>query len=402
MDKKKICRLLKSTYTVALISKLAVVILGLVSSALLNRLLGPELKGEYSYHINLVTIFTYVLSCGVGQTYAFYRKKIGQEIQDLYIDLSYIHAGLVLVVAAGVLPISLVYSLTILICSISVWRSNLGSIAAVEDVKKRDILHLVAKALYLIVVSAAYFINKRTLVIALLTYFTEEIIQVFILICQYKFEPKRATSHREHIKEIYKLSIKSMMMLLLMTLNYNIDIIFLNKIGTNYQTGIYSVAVTLANMLWLIPDAFKDVILFKSVKEDSRSSIIKLIMFCSALAGVLVLTFVLIGKSAVLILYGKDFSEVYPVTLLLFAGTFSMILYKIIHPYYIANGKQSVVIKILIVSVISNIALNMLLIPQYGMYGAGVASIVSYNCCGIYFLFIFLFEYLKDKRRNGQ
>lgn len=53
--------------------------------------------------------------------------------------------------------------------------------------------------------------------------------------------------------------------------------------------------------------------------------------------------------------------------------------------YNIVNGKQIVNFIILGISVIGNVAANYTLIPIMGIYGAGIASVISYGICSVLF-----------------
>ena len=99
------------------------------------------------------------------------------------------------------------------------------------------------------------------------------------------------------------------------------------------------------------------------------------------------------GKLFINVMYGLEFSNSYFCTIILFVGCLSMIIYKLIHPIYISKGKQSVVVKILFLSVLINIVLNLFLIPYFTIYGAAIASVFSYTTCSFIFLKIFCKEY---------
>ena len=162
---------------------------------------------------------------------------------------------------------------------------------------------------------------------------------------------------------------------------------------TSEIVGIYSVAVQLSNMLWLLPDAFKDVMTFKTSKEDSIKEIVLVTKYCLYLAFIILILFIIGGKLFIYIAYGKEFIDSYGVTAILLFGSLSMVLYKIIHPLYIAKGKQWIILKILFASTIINVILNILLIPRIGMLGSALASVCSYTTCGYVFLIKFCKEY---------
>ncbi len=398
-------KVLKNMYVIAMLSKIIVVLLGFVTTAIINRMLGPVLKGQYSYYISIVTILVYVFSFGLGQTFSSYKKKSGKKYLGEFVSLSYFHAFILVVLSICVFLFSSVCGLILLIAATSTFKFNILYIAAIEDVRTRDIINTIVKFVYMLLLVVFYFFMPKSLYIALTLYMVEELLVSIIVVVRYKFTFKIQeikSLDRVNLKNIYSLSFKSMTMLLLMSLNYHLDVIFLKWMSTDYMTGIYGVAVTLANMLWLIPDAFKDVVLHKSVKSDSKYEIMKLVKGCLLISLFAIIGFAMLGEIIIAIMYGVEFLEVYKITLILFMGTFSMVIYKIIHPYYIAQGKQLIVLRILLVSVCLNVILNTVLIPFMGGYGAAIASCLSYNICGLYFLWIFNNEIKMDKKRQAQ
>ena len=70
----------KKIYLTAIVSKLSIVFLGIVTSALINRHLGVFLKGEYAYIINIVSILTILFSFGLSQTYSTYKRNYKEDL----------------------------------------------------------------------------------------------------------------------------------------------------------------------------------------------------------------------------------------------------------------------------------------------------------------------------------
>lgn len=388
----------KSIYRTAAISKVLVIAMTFVSSALINRCLGATLKGEYAYINNWVSIIVPILSWGIGQTYSTYKRKYGtEEVLNTFVSLTIFQAicSFLIGIVTYFIGLNRYVYVSFFLATGSILRTNLLYIAAIEDVKKRDFMNIIYKAIYLFIVTLLFILNVKSLNIMLLLLVVDETITVIGTFIKYKFKIKIKLSKNKDINliKIYKLGFISMLMYLMMTLNYNIDVIFLKNMMNSEVVGIYSVAVQLSNMLWLLPDAFKDVMTFKTSKEDSINEIILVTKYCLYLSLVILILFIIGGKYFIYIVYGKEFIESYAVTAILLFGSLSMILYKIIHPLYIAKGKQWVVLEILFVSVIINAILNILLIPKIGMIGSALASICSYTICGYVFLKKFCKEY---------
>lgn len=383
-------------YIWAAVSKILIIVISIISSALINRSLGVKLKGEYAYIINIVNILVPIFSFGIGQTYSTYRRKYGEEALGTFVILTLIQAGIALLffLVTFILKSNYYIWMSLLLSSGQILRTNLLYIAAVEDIKKRDINNIIYKTIYMLFAIALFYLKRGSLNAMLSLSIIDEIIIIFGTFYNYKFKPsiKFMKEYNESPLKIYRLGFISMLMYLMMTLNYNIDIIFLKKMCDSVTVGLYSVGVQLANILWIIPDAFKDVIVNKTSKKDSIEEIINVTKFCLYLAIIIIIGFTIFGKVFIRIVYGKEFINAYLVTLLLFIGTLSMIIYKITHPLYISKGKQGLVLNILTISVFINVVLNFISIPCFGMNGATLASIMSYSICSIIFLVIFCNE----------
>ena len=388
----------KSIYRMAAVSKILVIAMTFISSALINRCLGTALKGEYAYINNWVSIIVPILSWGIGQTYSTYKRKCGtKEVLDTFVTLTILQALCAFII--GLITYFIGFNkyvyISFLLSSGSILRTNLLYIAAIEKKKKRDFMNIIYKSIYLFIVTIVFLLNIKSLNLMLILLVVDEAITVIGTFIKYKFKIKFTLSKNKEIRivKIYKLGFISMLMYLMMTLNYNIDVIFLKNMTTSEIVGIYSVAVQLSNMLWLLPDAFKDVMTFKTSKEDSIKEIVLVTKYCLYLAFIILILFIIGGKLFIYIAYGKEFIDSYGVTAILLFGSLSMVLYKIIHPLYIAKGKQWIILKILFASTIINVILNILLIPRIGMLGSALASVCSYTTCGYVFLRKFCEEY---------
>lgn len=388
-------------YHTAIVSKIAVVSLTLLSTIMINRCLGVALKGEYAYIINWTSILVTIFSLGIGQTYSTYRRKFGKEPLNTFVALTIIQTLIIGLLATIAKIIGASYDICwiLLITTFSVARSNILYLSAIEDIQKRDYHNIIYKVIYTILISIAFFLNTNSLSIMLTLYVIDEIITIGGCFIHYHFKPdfhfirNSKTPTSKAIMKIYSLGFISMLMFLMINLNYNLDIIMLEHLSDNYSVGLYSVGVNLANLLFLIPDAFKDVLFHKTAKSDSIKDIVLSIKANILIDIILIVGFLFLGKPFISILYGEDFIGAFTVTIVLFLGSLSMVLYKMIHPLYISNGKQRIVFRILLVSVILNAIANIFLIPLWNITGAAIASVISYTACSVIFLMVFCKDY---------
>lgn len=387
----------KKSYVIAMVSKISIILISMITSALINRTLGVEIKGQYAYISNWSTIIISILSFGIGQTYSTYRRKYGKEALNTFVFLTLLQTviSFIFFLITVFLNMNSNVKLSMLIATMGILRNNILYIAAIEDIRKRDINNVIYKIIYLFLVLIAFILSIKSLYVMIVLLLLDETIIVVGTFIHYKFKPdiKFLRKNKMNIFNIYKLGLVSMLMYLMITLNYNLDVIFLKNMSTDIEVGLYSVAVQFANLLWLIPDAFKDVIMSKTAKEDSVDEIVIITKISLYLSLIIIVGFVILGKLAIKILYGEEFLNSYMPTVLLLIGSLSMIVYKLIHPLYISKGKQFIVLIILFIAVAINSVANIIMIPLWGMNGAAIASVFSYTFCSLIFVIIFCREY---------
>jgi len=180
-----------------------------------------------------------------------------------------------------------------------------------------------------------------------------------------------------------------MLTIILMTINYRIDILALNGNVSTAQIGIYSLGVMIAERVWLIPDAIKDIVMSRLVKGSNEKEVAVVIKygFWSSLISVGVIA--ALGKPFLNILFGSQFEGVYPITLIMMVGVVGMVFYKMVYAYNVVNGKKVINFVFLGLAAVINVIGNYMTIPIWGIYGAAMSSVVSYTFCGIAFLVYF-------------
>ncbi len=67
--------LLKNDYILSIIKKVSNILSGIISVTIINRYLGPTLKGEYTSIVNIIEILFVFFSWGYVNMYAYEKKK---------------------------------------------------------------------------------------------------------------------------------------------------------------------------------------------------------------------------------------------------------------------------------------------------------------------------------------
>jgi O-antigen/teichoic acid export membrane protein len=387
-------KIFNNDYSLNLINKIYTVIVGLISSIFITRYLGVVFKGDYTYILQIVLVVTIILSLGINQSYSYFYRKNLSNLLSKYVNI-YIFQFVIYLfigVIVGVLFNNILYTYVCMMVPFGVITLQMESTMAVEDIRLKIKLHMINGTLRMIVFGFMYYTLETNLLYPILLTIGINIITVVIYMYFSKVTPNPMKNDFGFMKEVVSYSWLPMLTSLLVTFNYSIDIFFLKHMGTAVDLGLYSTAVGLINYFWLIPDAFKEVLVSRVARSNSLKSTILSIKASLISVSVVIIIFLLFGRFAIELMYGEQFSEAYAVTLLLSLGAISMVFYKMIGALYLAEGKRWFYFLALLVSVITNIVGNIITIPKLGMYGASLSTIISYTVCGLSFLTYFIWE----------
>lgn len=384
-------------YMNTFINKIMIIGISIISSSLLARYLGPENRGKYSYILSMVNIMFLFLNLGVCQSYNYYKKnKKNKKVENLFFSIS-LYLSLVYFIIFTLITLLLKNNQIFYIgifTSLMILEKQLEMIGIVENIIKVNKIILIITVLNLLIYLFLIFAIKRfELKIVFFVLIFNYTIKIFFYY-KFFFILKFEKINLKLIKEILMFSFFPMLTNLMITLNYRVDIFMIKKFLNYELLGIYTVGVGLAEMVWIIPDSFKQVLFSKTVKnKDSKLDIIFSIKINLIIMLVLNIFILLFGQYLIVILYGKKFIESYSVTKIIFIGLIPMVFFKMINTLYISEGNQKYTFKVLLLAVLTNVLLNYLFIPKYSIQGAALASVFSYSFTGVIFLINFFKRY---------
>lgn len=388
----------KNDYLLNVISKVSTMFIGFLSSMFSARYLGVVNKGIYNYISKISGIGVIVGNMGLYQSYSFNYKKLGKNTLKKYSDLFFLQ--FLIYLAISVAAVFFIKNRNIVLAALlipfDVLKRQYENVVLIENMRLRMFLHVFNQILLTVSYAALFFFADSNVVyIIVLTIFVDAFTVGFYLV-KLRYLPKIWQADFRFLKEIIGFGFIPMISLLLTTINYSIDVFFLKGLGTPEELGYYSFAVTIIHYVWMLPDAFKEVLFSKSAKKFDKENI-KLSTQISLLSMVCCLVgFTVFGKFLTRLVYGAEYLPSYGVVLVLIIGAFPMALFKLLGVVLVSQGKRGIHLITLAISAAINIVLNILTIPQWGMYGAAWASVASYTVCGtvltVYFCKLFDFR----------
>jgi len=388
-------RFLNNDYILSMINKGVLVITGFLITALLNRYLGPELKGEYAYFMNVVNFIATVGNLGVYQSYPKSYKDKMPDVKNKYVSL--ICAQLLvysnIAVILGVLDGRFDFLILFLLVPSQIAANQLSMVVMVEDIRYRQYVQMGT----LILKTGIMYIVAICMP-ALLLYVFGALLVINILQCILYINRLRAHLSfgflsKEFVSVVMKFGFFASASEILLILNYKADIFILKYFVDYHQIGLYSVGAGIAEFVWFIPDAFKEVLFSRSSRGNPIKELnltIKTNMLVSVL---IILVMLVFGKEIIMIYSGPEYLDTLSVTRILLLGVPAMALFKVTNPLYFANGKQKLYCYILLKSDLVCIVLNVILIPIFGINGAAVGTVTSFTVCGLSFYIKYIREY---------
>lgn len=168
--------------------------------------------------------------------------------------------------------------------------------------------------------------------------------------------------------------------------SYRADVFLLSlMLGSPSAIGLYALAVSLAELLFYIADSvstafFPQVSAAERIDADRQVPVVsRTTLLVTATAAIGLIPFAVIGIGAAL----PEFGESLLPFVVLLPGIISLSVSKVLSGYVSGIGHPAGVGKVAVASLIVNVIANIALIPPLGIVGAALSSTVSYtvNAC---------------------
>jgi len=176
-------------------------------------------------------------------------------------------------------------------------------------------------------------------------------------------------------------------------LSYRMDFWIVEYFNGNRDLGLYSLAVNLAQMLWLLPQAISTILLSYSGAETAEKGIQNTNTLSRiAMALILCATIVLLFSIDVIIrlFYGSAFIESAFLFKILLLGIAPFSVTTILASYFAGTGYMRVNLYCSMTGFIVCLILDLILIPKLGITGAAIATVVAYFASTGFIVFVYL------------
>lgn len=384
-------------------------VLGMGTSIIIARILGPEGKGIYSLTVLLPSLIVTFINFGVGPATIYYAAKkyfsysdiFGNNILlSIFIGIAGVIIGLIVTlffhqnIFPNIPQKYLLFSLLLIPLTLffSYNRSILLGIQRIKEFNKISLIHSILFLLFIIIFLCGLKIGVMgALTATMLSWFLANLFLFFWV--------KKVTGeisfriNYSYIKKGMFYGIQAHFGNILGFLNYRIDMLLVNWFLGPISVGFYSIGVGLVEKLLLVSHAASTVLFPRVAAENERKKCVEFTplvartVFWLTTIGAFIIYF--LSRWIVVLLYSKTFlPSILPLQILL-PGIIALSVAKVLANDNAGRGRVIQNNYVGLITVVTNIILNILWIPRYGISGAALASTISYIFALIAQIFIY-------------
>ena len=377
--------------------------IGLLVGVWVARYLGPEQFGLLSFALAFVGLFTAISTLGLQGIIVREIVRYPKESNKI------VSTGFVLQLIGGVITFFIAIiiisylrpdnMLTKLIVAILGFAQIFRAAEVIKYWYEARVLSKyvvwVENIVFLIIASVkvALIMLKAPLIAFVIVAFIEVFFIAVLLVVLYILKVERFqnfTPSFARAKVLLRDSWPLILSGLAIAVYMKIDQIMLGQLRGDYQVGIYSVAVRLSEIWYIIPttivaSVFPAIIKAKKTSEKLYiERIQKLYDLMVLIAIVIALPMTFLSTRLVILLFGQEYAEAGPVLAIHIWAAVFVFLGVASSKWFLAENRQILSFQRTFLGAILNVILNLLLIPTHGAIGAACATVVSYAIAALF------------------
>ena len=378
-------------------------VLTFISSVITSRYLGPEGRGVYAVLASISAIGVQFGNFGLHAANTFFLGQNRSLRGQILSNSAWISAGFgaaltgILVVVQRFIwtpadqPLWIYYAAIIgipfalfYVLALNVWL-GLGRIASFNVM---EIVGSVAGFVAVLVCLVSFRWGAASLIVYSTAFNAVAAAVLFIALR----DPEKRGFDISLFTKMFRYGIKAYVAAIFAFLVLRFDLLMVNRMIGTEAAGIYSIAVQIGDVLYLIPASI-GLVLFphiSAMKSGTWAFTKKAARMTGAVLGACSIVVWLAGPSLIELAYGSQFRESANALRWLLPGIWMLGVNSVFMNYLAGSGMPLITVISPAIAFCVNIGLNFALIPTMGISGAALASTVAYSimlvCSAVYLL----------------
>jgi len=395
--------LFKALFTSDFVKKIAetfttrvlLIVVGIITSILVARILGPEGKGEIAIATTFAAIGVQFLNLGLYSSNTYYVSKdisllstlIGNSLLASFLigGVTGLITYILFTIKPSLAPIQgnlLLFALIWIPFGLAYLLAQ-SLLIAVNHIRDYNRIELVTKILNVILIGILLILAKVSVTsVFMMTLISLLFGFAWIHLKLLNFSKGIPRLSFSLFKSNFRYGLKAYLAAFFAFLVIRIDLLMIKYLLNDEQAGYYSIAVNLADLIYMLPVVI-GLILFP--KLSSMENIQSKWMYTKTTTfwtGILMFLFIIILgltiKPIINLLFGKDFLPSATALLFLLPGIFFLSISTVAVQFLNSIGFPKMIVVFWAITTLLNLGLNLIAIPHYGIVGASVVSTFSY------------------------
>jgi O-antigen/teichoic acid export membrane protein len=384
-------------------------VLRMARNVLLTRLLGPSGRGIYGL---LSTLPGFIVSFGnlgfgLGSVYLVAKRKRDlREVLGNALLYLVVHGTILTVVGYIALQLSshirqellgadhLVVFMLIGIPLLLAYNVTCDLLSALKEIHFANLLQVTFAVFPLAVLLLLWWLTGNALTAAVWAWLgTNAGIALLGLSRIYRRAGGKPRVSYAAFREAFSFGLRGNVSMWANAVVRRIDILFVAHYAGVEAVGYYAASVSIAEIILALPDAVSGPFLPLRLEMDEKEGryfspfVLKYML---AIMGLACLVTAMTGRWLIQILYGSAFLPALQPLLWLLPGIVGLSLYQFLKADLYHMNRPGLISWVSVVSMVCNLALNVVLIPRYGATGAAFSSSVCYLLSTALLLFFVL------------
>lgn len=372
------------------------VVVGVFIGAWLARYLGPDRYGAFSYAIAFFLLFTPIAN--LGMTSIVVRELVREPTEgEATVKAAFLLHLIGSVFAAALATAIIVFvrdnqDIVVSVVAIISISSILNCSAVIKywyeaQVRSHIVVWLDTATLFVRSMMTVYLIaTEATLINFAFLFLLESLMSFILLLSVYRVLERKKLFGLPDYRKIWTIARDSFPLMLssaAILVYMRVDQIMLGELLNDSAVGVYSVAVKISEISYVVPiivvaSIFPNILQLKNydnaLYKIRIQNLLSLIFVLTMSFGLLTTIF---GSLIVSTLFGPAYSQAGYILMIHIWSCVFVGLGVVGNSWYLAENLEKIILTRVLVGTVANIILNFLLIPKYGGIGAAYATLIS-------------------------
>jgi len=393
-----------------LATQVGVTALGVATSVITARMLGPHDRGLFQLLVLLPTTLANFVKLGIPQANVYFMRRENASAADVAANSIWLAlvlgGGLAVVAYAGrdwmlapflrEAPPATVLAVLALVPCVLLQTFFSGVLQAEQRFREFNVQQLLPAVLALLGMPVALVWLRMGLVGAIVTQTAIAIVVTIWLAARVHRTAHFGLGWNAPLaRGMLAFGGKSYLQTLASTIHFRVDQYMIAMFLDPTQVGLYAVAVNLTNLLLKVPDATGTVLYPRIAGAGDRDMHAQTSVVCRHTLFVMAvgaLAYAIFGPFALRLLYGKAYVGAIRPMLLMLPGIVMISLYLLLTRNFTSRNRQQVNIVSAAAALVINVGMNAVVIPRWGIAGAAISTAVSYSVAALILLVMFVRE----------